>query len=112
MTLQTIEARRWGRMVGAIETIVTELVDDYVRTYGDRPMTWKTLHQIEQATLSRLDEVGPRDADLLEQVRCDVSLMCLPDDESPAEFDGRHFVPTVAAEIWRAYSLVRARKAV
>ncbi len=100
--------RDWGVLISALEAIATELVGDFVRAHGERPLTWHSLHELERGVLSRIEAAPQQDPELLAVIRHDTIAiaMQLPDDDSPVVFDNHYFVPTITAEIWRAYRLI------
>ncbi|MBU9383751.1 hypothetical protein [Burkholderia gladioli] len=93
----------WCALLLALEPIAEELAHTYVRRHPDAPMRWSTLHQLELEALDRLEGLPKQDPGLLALLRSDIVTMGLPKIDEPVILNSDHFVPVVAAEIWRAY---------
>ncbi|WP_186075373.1 hypothetical protein [Burkholderia gladioli] len=103
---------KWCVLLFALEPIAAELAHAYVRRHPTVPISWSTLRQLELQALDRLDGFPTQDSELLALVRSAMVMMCLPTTDKPVTLDSDHFVPIVAAEIWRAYRRLKdARQA-
>ncbi len=94
---------KWCALLLALEPIAEEIARTYVRRHPSVPMRWSTLHQLELEALDRLDGFPEQDPGLLALLRSDIVTMGLPKCDKPVTLNSDHFIPVVAAEIWRAY---------
>ncbi|WP_186070655.1 hypothetical protein [Burkholderia gladioli] len=98
---------KWCALLFALEPIAEELAYTYVRCHPNDPMKWSTLHQLELEVLDRLDGFPKQDPELLALLRSDIATIRLPKTDKAVTLNDDHFVPVVAAEIWRAYRRVK-----